>query len=298
MTDETTPNGPSRSGPDDHPRHSEGEGGAHAAPGAGGAGHAAGEDAPASGTAAAASDGDDAADDGRKKPSRFVRGLREIGILVVVAIVLSVLLQTFVARVYLIPSQSMETTLHGCPGCTGDRIVVDKLTYRFTDPRPGDVVVFKGPPSWDEHFESNRSSNTFIRGLQEVGSFIGLVPPDENDLVKRVIAVGGQTVQCLPGDKGVMVDGELLDEPYRKNPPTALPGSDSPCQGPYFGPVHVPDDHVWVMGDNRTDSADSRYHMGDADSGTVPVSDIIGKARWIVLPLSRIGSIPSPDPQS
>lgn len=238
--------------------------------------------------------------DGRntKKRSKWVTALREIGILIVVAIVLSVLLQTFVARVYLIPSQSMENTLHGCPGCTGDRIVVDKITYRFSDPQPGDVVVFKGPPSWDEHFDSNRSSNTFVRGLQEIGSFIGLVPPDENDLVKRVIAVGGQTVECLPGEEGVTVDGELLDEPYLKDPPSPLPGADSPCQGPYFGPVTVPDDHVWVMGDNRTDSADSRYHMGDENSGTVPESDIIGKARWRVLPLSRIGSIPSPDPQS
>lgn len=234
----------------------------------------------------------------KKRRSRFVSALREIFILIVVAVVLSVLLQTFVARVYLIPSQSMENTLHGCPGCTGDRIVVDKLSYRFGDPEPGDVVVFKGPPSWNEEFTTHRSSNSFIRGLQNIGSFVGLVPPDENDLVKRVIAVGGQTVQCQPGDKGVMVDGQLLDEPYRKTPPSPLPGAVSPCQGPYFGPVHVPEDHLWVMGDNRTDSADSRYHMGDDMSGTVPVDNVIGKARWIVLPFSRIGSIPSPDPQS
>ncbi|MDG3011102.1 signal peptidase I [Rhodococcus sp. D2-41] len=235
---------------------------------------------------------------GASRNRRLARRLREVGILVVVAIALSVLLQTFVARIYLIPSQSMETTLHGCPGCTGDRIVVDKLTYRFGNPRPGDVVVFKGPPSWDEPHATNRSPNTFVRGLQNLGSFVGLVPPDEFDLVKRVIAIGGQTVRCLPGDKGVVVDGKLLDEPYRKNPPSPLPGAESPCQGPYFGPVHVPPGHVWVMGDNRTNSQDSRYHMGDVNSGCVAASDIIGKARWIVLPLSRIGSIPSPDPQS
>lgn len=97
--------------------------------------------------------------------------------------------------------------------------------------------MFKGPPSWDEPHATNRSSNTFARGLQNIGSFVGLVPPDEFDLVKRVIAVGNQTVRCLPGDKGVMVDGKLLDEPYRKNPPSPLPGADSPCQGPYFDPV-------------------------------------------------------------
>lgn len=224
--------------------------------------------------------------------------LREIGILVVVALVLSVVLQTFIARVYLIPSQSMEPTLHGCAGCTGDRIVVDKLTYRFSDPKPGDVVVFRGPDSWDQEFTSNRSSNTFKRGLQEIGSFVGLVAPDENDLVKRIIATGGQTVQCLPGDAGVTVDGKVLDEPYLLTPPSPLPGANTPCQGRNFGPITVPDGNVWVMGDNRTDSADSRYHIGDELQGTVPESNIIGKARWIVLPFSRIGSISSFDPQN
>lgn len=224
--------------------------------------------------------------------------LKEVGILVVVALVLSVVLQTFVARVYLIPSQSMEPTLHGCAGCTGDRILVDKLTYRFTDPKPGDVIVFRGPESWDKEFSSNRSSNTFVRGLQEVGSFVGLVAPDENDLVKRIIATGGQTVQCLPGDEGVKVDGKLLNEPYLMNPPSPLPGANTPCQGRNFGPITVPDGNVWVMGDNRTDSADSRYHIGDELQGTVPESNIIGKARWIVLPFSRIGSISSVNPQN
>ncbi len=223
--------------------------------------------------------------------------LKELGILIVVALVLSVVLQAFIARVYLIPSQSMEPTLHGCAGCTGDRIVVDKLSYRFSDPESGDVVVFRGPDSWDQEFTSNRSSNTVVRGLQEVGSFVGLVAPDENDLVKRIIATGGQTVQCLADDPGVIVDGQVLDEPYLMEPPSPLPGADTPCQGRNFGPITVPDGNVWVMGDNRTDSADSRYHIGDELQGTVPESNIIGKARWIVLPFGRMGLIPSVDPQ-
>ena len=224
--------------------------------------------------------------------------LKELGILIVVALVLSVVLQAFIARVYLIPSQSMEPTLHGCAGCTGDRIVVDKLSYRFSDPQSGDVVVFRGPDSWDQEFTSNRSSNTVVRGLQEVGSFVGLVAPDENDLVKRIIATGGQSVQCLPDDPGVMVDGQVLDEPYLMAPPSPLPGADTPCQGRNFGPITVPEGNVWVMGDNRTDSADSRYHIGDELQGTVPEANIIGKARWIVLPFSRMGSISSVDPQN
>ena len=102
---------------------------------------------------------------------------------------------TFVARPYLIPSESMEPTLHGCTGCVGDRIMVDKLTYRFGSPQPGDVIVFKGPPTWNIGYKSIRSDNTAVRWVQNALSFVGFVPPDENDLVKRVIAVGGQTVR-------------------------------------------------------------------------------------------------------
>ncbi|EUA90305.1 peptidase S24-like family protein [Mycobacterium ulcerans str. Harvey] len=83
---------------------------------------------------------------------------------------------TFVARPYLIPSESMEPTLHGCSTCVGDRIMVDKLTYRFTSPKPGDVIVFKGPPSWNVGYKSIRSSNTALRWVQNALSFIGFVP--------------------------------------------------------------------------------------------------------------------------
>ena len=116
--------------------------------------------------------------------------LREFAILAVIAVVLYYVMLTFVARPYLIPSESMEPTLHGCTGCVGDRIMVDKLTYRFGSPQPGDVIVFKGPPSWNIGYKSIRSSNAALRWVQDALSFIGFVPPDENDLVKRVIAVG------------------------------------------------------------------------------------------------------------
>ncbi|MDH6681060.1 signal peptidase I [Rhodococcus sp. LBL1] len=220
--------------------------------------------------------------------------LRELPILVVVALVLSFLLQTFLARVYLIPSESMEPTLHGCTGCTGDRIVVDKVSYRFGDPEPGDVVVFKSPPSWSEGYQSKRSSNVVIRGAENLGSLVGVIPPDENDLVKRVIAVGGQKVQCLPEDPAMMVDGKPLSEPYIDR---SMPGNDSACQGRFFGPVTVPEGNVWVMGDNRANSKDSRFHLEDDLQGTIPVSDIIGKVRFIVLPPSRWGAVHAVDPQ-
>jgi signal peptidase I len=221
----------------------------------------------------------------RKKGSFW----REVPILVLTALVLTFLIQTFLARVYVIPSASMEPTLHGCPGCTNDRVLVDKLTYRFGDPTPGDVVVFRGTDSWASEFTSQRSDNILIRGLQQAGSLVGLAPPDERDFVKRVIAVGGQTVQCCDKQNRVMVNGTALAEPY------AVFIGHEPQEE--FGPVTVPQGNLWMMGDNRNNSADSRRHVADQRSGTVPVSNVIGKARVIVLPLSRWQEISDPNPQ-
>jgi signal peptidase I len=236
--------------------------------------------------------------------------LRETVLLAAIALVLYYVMLTFVARPYLIPSESMEPTLHGCTGCVGDRIMVDKLTFDFSSPHPGDVIVFKGPPSWDVGYKSIRSRNTAIRWVQNALSFIGFVPPDENDLVKRVIAVGGQTVQCRH-DTGLTVNGVRLNEPYL-NPATMNSDTTvSPCLGPEFGPVTVPQGRLWVMGDNRTHSADSRVHCtsnpadtrnglwctGDPMAGTVPVDNVIGKARFIVWPPTRWGGVGSVNPQ-
>jgi signal peptidase I len=252
------------------------------------------------------------ADDTTEKPKSKRGALREGVILLVIAIGLYYLMLTFIARPYLIPSESMEPTLHGCSGCVGDRIMVDKLTYRFSDPRPGDVVVFKGPPNWNIGYKSIRSHNTAVRWVQNALSFIGLVPPDENDLVKRVIATGGQTVECRQ-DSGLTVDGKPLNEPYLNLQTMNVPDlSKYRCLGFEFGPVKVPEGRVWVMGDNRTHSADSRLHCadspadfqsgirctGDPDAGTVPLENVIGKARFIAWPPSRWGGVNSVDPQT
>jgi signal peptidase I len=208
--------------------------------------------------------------------------------LIVVALLLTVLIQTFLARVYEIPSGSMETTLHGCTGCTNDRVLVDKLSFRFGDPSPGDVVVFRGPPSWEDQDLAEPSSNPLVRGLQTVGSLIGISPPDEEDLIKRVIAVGGQTVACCDAQNRVTVDGAPLNEPYIYYLPEAGPAVQSE-----FGPVKVPEGQFWAMGDSRNNSSDSRV----PGHGPVPLDNVIGKARFVVLPPPRIKSIDDTNPQ-
>lgn len=222
----------------------------------------------------------------------------EFPIIIIVTMLIMVVLQTFVGRVYLIPSASMEPTLHGCEGCTGDRIAVEKVSYYFTDPEPGDVVVFEGTPSWNQGFTSQRSENALVRGLQNVGSYVGLVAPDENNLVKRIVAEGGQTISCQADDPSIMVDGQPTDQSFTLEP-QAYPvnpetGSEA-CGGDYFGPLEVPEGHYFMMGDNRTNSLDSRYHIGDPYQGTIPEENIRGKVQAVILPFSRIGGV-SDDP--
>lgn len=233
--------------------------------------------------------------DGKKK-DRYLGGSLwlEIPILIGTALVLTFLIQTFLARVYVIPSQSMEQTLHGCPGCTNDRVLVDKVTYRFGEPSSGDVVVFRGPESWGTNPDvgSSPDSNGVTRTLQQFGALVGLAPPDERDFVKRVIATGGQTVQCCDDQGRVIVDGQPLDEPYLYFGFGAGNAQES------FPPVTVPEGHLWVMGDNRNNSSDSRRHVDDSSSGTIPVDNVIGKARAIVLPPSRWGGVSDHDPQA
>lgn len=257
------------------------------------------------------SEADAAAEDDKKPDKKKGGALREAAILITIAVVLYYVMLTFIARPYLIPSESMEPTLHGCDGCVGDRIMVDKLSYNFTSPRPGDVVVFKGPPNWNIGYQSIRSDNPALRWVQNALSVVGFVPPDENNLVKRIIAVGGQTVQCRL-DTGLTVDGKPLDEPYLDPETLNADPAVYPCLGNEFGPVKVPEGRLWVMGDNRTHSADSRSHCanepddaqrglictGDPVPGTIPVENVIGKAQFIAWPPSRWGGVSSFNPQT
>jgi signal peptidase I len=237
----------------------------------------------------------------------------ELPILIVIAIALAIGLKTFIAQPFYIPSQSMEQTLHGCPGCRGDRILVFKPVYHVRDPHPGDVVVFKAPVDWHEEGGQALSSNPVAHAVQWFGQLIGVVPPSERDLVKRVIATGGQTVRCCDDSGNVQVSDQgangpwrSLNEPYIfENSPWSKPGvggNRSPDDSRSFGPVTVPAGRLWVLGDHRGDSSDSRYHCGAAGSGsncdpvssTVPESDVIGKAVVIAWPPSRWRTLGTP----
>jgi len=227
----------------------------------------------------------------QKKPSL----LRELPVLLVVAFVLALLVKTFLVQAFFIPSGSMEQTLHGCPGCTGDRVLVNKVPYWFAgQPSPGDIVVFKGPDTWPAETTVAQPTNIVSKSLLAVGRAVGVAPPSEDDFVKRVIATAGQTVQCCDDQGRVTVDGEPLTEPYIYQD---SPLGGGPCQGREFGPVTVPAGRLWVMGDHRSNSADSRCHIDDKYSGTVGVDDVIGKASVIVWPVHRWSWLGSPDPQ-
>lgn len=234
-----------------------------------------------------------------KKEKRELPWYIEIPLVVVITIVVIAIFQAFVGRIYMIPSQSMEPTLHGCEGCTGDRIYVNKLAYTFGEPAAGDVVVFKAPESWETGMTNvSNQGNIFSRGLSSLGSMLGITAGDEVDMVKRIIATGGQTVRCIPGDEGITVDGEVIDDSYVLDPPARNvigEGGSEACGGAYFGPITVPEGNYFMMGDNRTNSADSRYHIGDEFEGTVPADNIVGKVEFIFFPFDRIGGVESYD---
>jgi signal peptidase I len=233
----------------------------------------------------------------------------ELPLLVAVAIVIAVVVKTFVVQPFYIPSQSMEKTLHGCPGCQGDRILVNKPIYDLRDPHPGDIVVFHAPAGWDQEPASKPPSNPITRTIRGFGQLVGFVPPDGLVLVKRVIAVGGQTVKGVTTDGGakdvVMISDNGPGGPWRTlNEPYVYQESADP-RGT-FGPVTVPKGRLWVMGDHRNDSADSRFHCGpnasqgddgascDANSATVGIGSVIGKAVVIAWPPSRWRTLGTP----
>jgi len=204
---------------------------------------------------------------------------REGLLLIVVAAVLTVLVKSFFIEAYRIPSGSMENTLR-----IGDRVLVNKLVYRIRGIDRGDVVVFSGTGSWGPP-EPPRSGGTVEVAYHSAMWAMGL-QADGTDYVKRVIGLPGDHVACCDAQGRITVNGVPLREQSYVYPGEA-PSDES------FS-VTVPPGRLWVMGDHRGDSADSRYHPDDPGDGTIPESAVVGRAFLVIWPPSQIKSLPIP----
>ncbi|TQK19776.1 signal peptidase I [Microbacterium sp. SLBN-154] len=219
----------------------------------------------------------------RSQPEGRKRGwgtfLRDVLIIVLIALVVSFLVKTFVVRSFYIPSGSMENTLN-----VNDRILVDELTPRFGGYERGDIVVFRDPGGWLPPSETP-SRGPFVDGVEWVLSLIGLAAPDSDDhLVKRIIGLPGDHVVCCNTLGQITINDVPIDETdYLK-----LPGGVSRASAEDFD-VTVPEDRLWVLGDNRNSSRDSRFNQDQPGEGFVPLENVVGRAFLTTWPLSRFG---------
>lgn len=215
---------------------------------------------------------------GKEKPHRSF--FAELPVLIIIAFVLALVMKTFLVQAFYIPSSSMEPTLE-----VGDRVLVNKLSFRFREPRRGEIVVFtehNGPVA-------TPSENPVRRLLDSLSSGLGFARSNERDFIKRIVGLPGETVEVRDGT--VYIDGEPIAEA-----PQSEGGYLSARDLQPFGPYTVPEGEYFMMGDNRPNSADSRYSMG-----TIPREDIIGRAFVVIWPLGRLDTLPiagypSPEP--
>jgi signal peptidase I len=201
---------------------------------------------------------------------------QELPVLVVAALLVTLVVRTFLVQAFYIPSGSMEPTL-----MVGDRVLVSKLAYRVGDIQRGDVIVFDGTDSFAGSGEVEPAHGLVAKTVRGIGSFFG-VSASEKDFTKRVIGLPGDHVVCCDAAGRVSVNGVGLEEPY-------VMEGDAPSASPFD--VVVPPGRLWVMGDHRSDSADSRSHLGDPGGGTVPVDRVIGKVVLRFWPLSHFGGL-------
>jgi signal peptidase I len=206
--------------------------------------------------------------------------LREFPILVIVALAVSLVIKSFLVQFFYIPSGSMENTLQ-----INDRVAVNKIPFISKSIDRGDVVVFRDPSNWlPEPYADNQ--NKVIAKIKEGLVLVGVLPnPAKQYLVKRVIGIAGDNV--VGKDGIVTINGKETTEPYifAGNKPSELDFN-----------VTVPEGKIWVMGDHRGASADSRYHQDDVNNGFVPESIVTGRVVGIIWPIKNIGTVPSQDP--
>jgi signal peptidase I len=232
---------------------------------------------PAESAEPSGSAGDAGAAKAGAAPGRKKHFWRELLTIVVAAAVLTLLVKAFVVQVYRIPSASMENTLQ-----VGDRVLVNKLVYHFRGIARGDIVVFSGQDSWGPEAPPP-SSDPLVRVFDGVLSDVGLAS-SQTYYIKRVIGLPGDHVACCTDGK-VTVNGVPLSESSYVYP------GDIPS---FQFKATVPAGHLWVMGDHRGDSEDSRLHTGDPGDGAVPEDEVVGRAFLIIWPLSRFQDLPIP----
>ena len=206
--------------------------------------------------------------------------LREFPILVIVALAVSLVIKTFLVQFFYIPSGSMENTLQ-----INDRVAVNKVPFLSQSIHRGDVVVFRDPANWlPEPYA--QSQNSIIEKVKEGFVLVGILPnPAKQYLVKRVIGVAGDNIVAKDGV--ITINGKSTSEPY-------IFAGNKPSEMDFN--VTVPSGKVWVMGDHRGASADSRYHQDDVNNGFVPVSKITGRAFAVIWPVKNFGIIESHNP--
>jgi signal peptidase I len=206
------------------------------------------------------------------KPKKRGSFWKEMPILIVIALVLALIIKTYAFQAYFIPSGSMENTLE-----IGDKVLVNKIVYHLRPIHRGDIVVFNGQGSWDPG-AAPQTPNVFDRLYHAVIGLFGAAP-GQTDYIKRVIGIPGDHVKCCNAKGQVTVNGIALSEKSYLYPGNAP--SDQPFN------ITVPPGRLWVMGDHRLVSDDSRGHEGDPGGGTIPENRVVGRAFWIVWPPSR-----------
>jgi signal peptidase I len=208
--------------------------------------------------------------------------LRELPILVILALLVSLLIKSFLVQFFYIPSGSMENTLQ-----IKDRVAVNRIPFIGNDISRGDVIVFRDPAGWLPE-ASSVTGNGITNAIREGLVLVGIVPnPAKQYLVKRVIGVAGDNV--VAKDRVLTINGKPTNEPY-------IFAGNSPSDTDFN--ITVPEGKVWVMGDHRGASGDSRVHQDDVNNGMVPVEKITGRVIATIWPIKQIGFISSQDPLS
>lgn len=219
-------------------------------------------------------------------PTRRRRGflvfLRDVLVIIVIAALVSFVVKTFVVRSFYIPSASMERTL-----IVDDRILVDELTPRWAEYERGDVVVFKDPGGWLEAQPQTPAQPPLLEAFDWILTVVGISATDSQDhLVKRVIGLPGDHVVCCNALGQITINGAPIDELSYLN----LPDGDTTASDEPFDVV-VPEGSLWLLGDNRDRSRDSRAHQDLPSGGFVPLENVVGKAFLTTWPLDRMGTI-------